>query len=104
MKLRYTPRAREDLLEIKQYIAIDLYNPSAADSVIQNIVNSCSKLKEYPNMGIDLSKKIERDTELRYIITGKYLAFYHVEENYISIIRILDSRTNYMKILFESQI
>lgn len=97
MKLRYTPEARRDLRLIKQYIAVDLCNPIAAESVIQKILKSCAVLKEHSNMGVELSEKIQRDTDLRYIISGKHLVFYRVENDYISIVRILDSRTNYIR-------
>lgn len=100
MRLRYTPEAREDLRALKQYIAVELCNPSAADTVTQNIVHSCSGLKEQPYMGIELSEKTGRDTDLRYLVTGRHLVFYCVKESNISIMRILDSRTNYMQVLF----
>lgn len=48
-------------------------------------------------MGVELSEKTNRDTDLRYIISGKHLIFYRVEKDYISIVRILDSRTNYIR-------
>lgn len=99
MKLRYTPQARIDLQELRQYISVDLCNPSAANHVIANILQSCSNLKNQPLMGIYLKDKIERDTDLQYIISGKHLVFYRIENEYISIIRILDSRTNYLKVL-----
>ena len=100
MKLRYTPQARRDLWQIENYISIELCNSSAANHVISGILKSCSKFKDQPAMGINLAKKTGRDTELMYIITGKHLVFYKIEKNYVSIIRILDSRTDYMKIIW----
>ena len=96
MKLRYTPEAHRDLQNIKQYIAVELCNSSAAISVSHQIIFACQRLKEHPYMGIKLSDKTGRETDLRYIIIGNYLAFYRIDGNYISIVRILDSRTNYM--------
>lgn len=100
MRLRYSPEAREDLRNLRQYIAVELCNPSAADSVVESILRSCSVLKAQPDMGVSLSEKIGRDTKIQYIISGKHLAFYLVEEECVSIIRILDSRTNYMQKIF----
>lgn len=100
MKIRYTPAARQDLLEMQQYITHDLNNPAAAKRVIDNILRNCSRLKDFPLMGTDLAAKTGRDTDLRFVVCGKQLAFYRVSEKYIHIIRILDGRTNYLQILF----
>lgn len=101
MNVRYTPEARRDLREIKQYICENLCNPSAAESVTQKIVRSCGMLKTQPGMGIRLSAKTGRNTDLRYIIAGKYIIFYREEKACVSVIRILDTRTDYMKKVFD---
>lgn len=100
MKLRYTPEARADLRAIKQYISQELCNPTAADSVVQAIVCSCSKLKEQPKMGAELSKRIGHNTDIRFIITGKHFVFYRLDQGCISVVRILDGRTDYARVLF----
>lgn len=101
MKLQYTPQARQDLWRIENYISVELCNSSAANHIISGILKSCSKLKDQPVMGMSLAKKTGRDTELMYIITGKHLVFYKIEENCVSIIRILDSRTDYMQTIWK---
>lgn len=101
MKLRYTPEAPQDLRDIQHYISDDLGNPAASKKVIANILKACSNLKTFPLLGADLSAKTGRDTDLRFIVCGKQLAFYRVENSYISVIRIIDGRTNYLKILLE---
>lgn len=103
MRLRYTPQALLDLREIDEYISVELCNPSAANHVISGILESCSKIKDQPGMGISLARKTGRETDLLYIITGMHIAFYKIEENYISVIRILDSRTDYLHVIFGSE-
>ena len=51
-------------------------------------------------LGMRLSAKTGRETDLRYIICEKYLVFYRVDETTISVIRILDGRMDYLRILF----
>jgi plasmid stabilization system protein ParE len=51
-------------------------------------------------MGIALSEKINVQTNIRYIVSEKHLIFYTVDEDYISVMRILDSRTNYLQVIF----
>ena len=103
MKLRYTPEAREDLLDIHRFIASQYGNPDAARKLTKKIMKSCSGLKEFPRMGMRLSEKIQRETPLRYLICGNHFVFYRIDDTEISVIRILDGRTNYLQVLFAEE-
>ena len=98
MKLRYTPAAILDLQEIRDYIQDVLLNPDAAQNVLKNIADSCRKLKNQPYMGVELRKKLGREIDGYCIITGKYIVIYDVDEA-VSILRVLDTRTDYVKVL-----
>lgn len=98
MKLRYTPEAILDLQGIRDYIADVLLNPDASRNVLSSIANSCAKLKDQPYMGVELRKKLNREMDGWCIITGKYLVIYDVDEA-VSILRVLDTRTDYLKVL-----
>ena len=99
MILRYTPRARQDLHEIKDYVKNELVNPQAAARIAERILKGCSNLKSNPNLELDLSSKIEQKTDLRYLILSNFIAIYRVENNMVSIIRIMDGRTDYLRYL-----
>ncbi len=98
MKLRYTPAAILDLQEIHDYIRDVLLNRDAARNVLAGIASSCSKLKSQPLMGTELRKKLNREIDGYCIVTGKYIVIYDVDEA-VSILRVLDTRTNYVKVL-----
>ena len=98
MKLRYTPEAMLDLQEIRDYIQDVLLNPEASRNVLKNIADSCAKLKDQPYMGVELRKKLGRELDGWCIIAGKYIVIYDVDEA-VSILRVLDTRTDYVKIL-----
>ena len=101
MNLRFTPQAHADLLEIRRYISSELHNETAAQRIARAILSSCSNLRSFPLMGIALSEKINVQTNIRYIVSEKHLIFYTVDEDYyISVMRILGSRTNYLQVLF----
>lgn len=102
MILRYSPEARDDLKQIKKYISDNLQNFIAAKHIVSEITKSCSHLKEHPRIGAELSKKTGRNTSLRYIVKGNYFVFYRIEKDSISVIRILNGRTNYLQVLFNS--
>jgi len=98
MKLRYTPAAILDLQEIRDYIQDVLMSPDAASNTLTSIANSCGKLKEQPYMGVELRKKLGRELDGYCIITGKYIVIYDVDEA-VSVLRVLDTRTDYVKVL-----
>ena len=56
MKIVYSPQAREDLREMKQYIAEILQNPQAAQKLTDRIVRSAHLLGSQPNLGIALKE------------------------------------------------
>ncbi len=53
---------------------------------------------------MSLSEKTGIKSDLRVLVCDNHLAFYRMQENYISIVRILDGRTNYMKFIFDDNI
>lgn len=99
MRLQYTPQARKDLRQIRAYFASVLQNASAGQRVTARIVKSCGMLKDHPMLGLALGEKISRSTDLRYLIQGNYLIFYCASTDAISVIRILDGRTDYLRLL-----
>ncbi len=101
MVLRYTPAAREDLSDTKRYIENVLKNPVAAKNVTNKIIRKCSILKEQPMCGMSLSEKTGIKSDLRVLVCDNHLAFYRIQETYISIVRILDGRTDYIKSIFD---
>lgn len=98
MKLRYTPQAMLDLQEISDYISDVLQNPDAAKRILQSIARDASRLKDNPRLGFDLSEKTGREVKGRGLISGKYLLIYDID-NYISILRVLDTRVDYLRMI-----
>ena len=101
MKLRYTPAAILDLEEISGYISEVLFNPDPAQRIVASIAQSCERLKDQPLLGVELRKKTGRDVAGRCLVSGNYLIIYDVDDA-VSILRVLDCRVDYLRILFES--
>ena len=100
MKLKYTPEAIRDLQETKTYISKVLHNPKAAERITRSILNLCGRLKDHPNLGMSLSAKLDCETDLRYLICENHIAIYRVADDWIMVVRVLDGRTDYLRILF----
>ena len=103
MTIRYTPEAVRDLQELRQYISKVLNNPKAATRISKGILDSCARLKQYPHLGMSLEAKIGISTDLRYLICEKHIAFYRIDDNVISVARIIDGRQDYLRILFGNE-
>ncbi len=99
-KIRLNPLALKDLKAIKQYISIELENPTSAKKVINEIISTYEKLQEFPLIGTDLSSKIDIKTDYRFLVCGNYLVFYKCDSEYVSIYRILYAKRDYLNILF----
>ena len=99
MNIVYTPQAREDLREIKQYISNNLQNPIAAKNVTDGIIKSIHRLSLMQNLGVELSEKTGRETDYRCLFSGNYGIFYIAFDDAVRIYRILDLRTDYMRII-----
>ena len=101
MTLEYQPAAVADLHRLCEYIEHVLKNPSAAAAQRKSILRKVSLLKEAPLMGMALRSKYEAlETDIRFLIVGKQLVFYEVRGRTISVLRILDGRTDYIRELF----
>ena len=100
-KIRINPIAITDVEEIKAYIAQD--NPAAADRMGAAILSRVEKLADFPRMGASLGPKIGIKTDYRFLGCGRYLIFYKIEGEFISIYRILHGMRDYLSILFTEE-
>lgn len=103
MKLEYAPEAIHDIQETKRYIATVLKNRTAAIRITKMIFSSCAQLKERPQLGMSVEVKTGIPSDLRYLICESWLAFYRIRDDRIQIVRVLDGRSDYVRILFSKQ-
>lgn len=96
-KIVFTPKAREDLAEIGDYIAFCLHNKSAARSVLSRIRKAVMVLREFPESGTPMRHP---SVTYRYLVSGSYMVFYHLSDGTACIDRILYGRRDYLSILF----
>ncbi|EGW39313.1 type II toxin-antitoxin system RelE/ParE family toxin [Desulfosporosinus sp. OT] len=92
-RIEYLPIAENDLTEIIDYIQID--NPTAALSFINEIDRAISKLALFPFLG-----PVPKDPRLihlnyRMLVVGNYLVFYAVLEEVVEIRRIIHAKRKY---------
>ena len=87
MTLRFTPRARDDLREILEYIAKE--SPTAADRVRRAIFDATTLIAARPHLGIRNAKAPELRSRL--VTRYPYRIHYLVEDPDVWIIHIRHS-------------
>lgn len=96
-----SPQAAEDLLEIKFYIENELQNPIAAHNTIETIVETYEELAEDPDVGIPVDRYVSFPTDYKFVLANNYSIFYRIEKDIVKVIRIMYSRRDFARILFE---
>jgi plasmid stabilization system protein ParE len=98
MKVIFTNEAENDLLDIKNYLLKD--GESIALAQIAKIRKKADLLGKMPYMGKIVERKNEK-TNYKKLVSSPYVVIYEISAESVQIIRVLDGRRNYLKILFD---
>ena len=96
----YSPEAMQDLAGIQDYISLEFANSEAALRITNKILDAVENLGEFPRSGAPLASITGIANPYRFIVVGKYMVFYRVEERDIYIDRVLYGRRDYFRVLF----
>lgn len=102
-EVKVSPQAADDLLEIKDYIENELQNPIAAQSTILKIVETYEDLANFPEIGIPVEKYVDFPTDYKFVLANNYSIFYRIEGKIVRVVRVLYSRRDFVRILFEER-
>jgi len=84
LRLDRLPAAERDLEDIWWHIAED--SPAAADRLLLRILAAQERLLQFPQIG---QSRPEIRADLRYWPVGNYLIFYRVDDEAITIVRVV---------------
>ena len=98
--IKYSEKALWDLEQIGDYIEKTLMSPISALNTVNKIQDSIDNLSAFPLMGAPLSSIVDIDTDYHLLVCGKYLAFYRIIDDIVSIDRVLYGKRDYISILF----
>lgn len=82
-------KAEADLREIKDYLTFNLYNPDAAEQLIEQLLEKALSLNEFPERGIRISTRKPSVFNYRKLIHKNYCIVYSINDPVISIHRIV---------------
>jgi len=98
--IHYTKESRRDLDEIWDYISSELQNISAAEHMVNRIMDAVDQLADFAGIGAPLSSIADVDGDYRFLVTGSYLTFYRVCGSDVYVDRVLYGPRDYLRILF----
>ena len=100
MELYYTPKARNDLLQIKESIIEKFDDENLANKILRKMTETVRQLITFPYLGQELSGITGIYTDYRCLFCEKNYVFYRIEADRVCVIRVLNERQDYMRILF----
>ena len=98
-KLIYTPKALDDLQDIKAYVAKQ-FGEGKAKACVKEITSTAKQLELFPGEGPRLEDLIECSTDYHYLVIKPNYVFYRVEGDTVRVIRILNEKQDFLQILF----
>lgn len=98
-KIMYAPKALEDLQGIKTYISVNFGRDQAKDCV-RELAKTVRQLEKFPEEGQRLEELLDYPTAFYYLFVKPNYIFYRIEEDTVRIIRILNEKQDFFRILF----
>ena len=92
--------ARRDLIDIRDYVSIELDNPDAAQRILKLLRTSIESLRDMPERGMPLDAVLSVHTDYRFLVCENYRIFYLCEGDQVEVVRVLHTLQDYMRALF----
>lgn len=100
--IRYSKDAIQDLDHVWDDVYEASKNYDIADKYVDDLMNKISEKAVFPRSGIPLLYG-DLFTGFYSVNFKKYKAFYRVKDGYIDVVRIIMSKRDYMKIIFDDE-
>ena len=94
-QLKIFPMARLVMVQIFDYIAVELCNPTAAIGQINDFEKAFENVCTFPESCPYINNEYVKDKSLRKLIVNNYIAFYRIKDNEIQVVRVLYGMRNY---------
>jgi len=98
-EVQFSPLAKQDLIKIIGYLE-EAFDNEIASEKIRQLLNSIRKFETFPLLGRPLMNVIDIPTDYMYFVVDKNYVFYRLEKETVKIIRIIDTRQDYINVLF----
>lgn len=95
-EVRLSREAQRDIQGIHDYIAQELQNPQAAVTQLRRLHKAVLSLASMPERGTPLKALLQLPLPHRCLVCGTYRLFYLIEQDTVTIIRVLNERQDYL--------
>ncbi|MBP3901210.1 MAG: type II toxin-antitoxin system RelE/ParE family toxin [Blautia sp.] len=104
--LHITKMAEDDLNAAADYIEFTLFNPQAADDLLDKAEKELSSLTEMPQIHRLVDDPFLKVLGIRFILVNNFMAFFLIneKEETVYIIRFLYEKRNWIQILKDEPI
>lgn len=98
-RLEFLPAARQDMIDIVQYISRELQNPVAAEKLTVKMMDAADSLLSFPYANQAYAPIRPLIHEYRKLLVENYILFYWVDEpsHLITVARVIYARRDYEK-------
>ncbi len=102
-EIHITKAAEKDLKNAADYIELVLYNPQAADHLLDEVEKKAFSLSQFPQQFPLVDDPVLKACGVRFVAVNNYLIFYTISEpeKRVNIIRFLYGKRNWISILKE---
>ncbi len=97
--IEYSMEAKQDLIDIKQYIKYNLQEPNTAQKLITKIKLEIDSLKDNPEIYSVIDDDITKRFKIRKLVVDNYIVFYRINNENIQIVRVMYGRRNWITLL-----
>lgn len=100
-KLEYLPAARQDMVDIVQYISRELCNPAAADQLAIELVNAGDSIPRFPYANPAYIPIRPLKHEYRKRLVQNYIMLYWVDEEkkLVTVARVVYAKRDFERML-----
>ena len=100
-QLDFLPIARQDMTDIVRYISHELFNPTAAERLADEMIDAAERLTDFPYINAIHQSIKPLKKEYRKLFVKNYIMFYRIDEKEkrVTIARVIYARRDYEKLL-----
>ena len=100
-RIEYLPVARQDMIEIVQYISQELQNPTAANQLAMELIEAGDGIPRFPYANPSHTPIRPLKHEYRKLLVRNYAMFYWVDEaeQLITVARVVYAKRDYERLL-----
>ncbi|MBQ6293361.1 MAG: type II toxin-antitoxin system RelE/ParE family toxin [Lachnospiraceae bacterium] len=98
-KLEFSPLVRNKLRRLKLHLLSE-YGDTTAIKILRGIIEDAEKLMMFDEIGTDISKLYDLDTEYWYLFTHQHYLIFRREKKKVIIVQIFHEREDFMMKLF----